>query len=120
MVWTVLGSKRARGKKNRRNMKKLAARYPHTAVQMSRRRNLFGSGFTSLVAAAGAGFAAAGGFGAAREASLVVPAPGDFTGAAGRASSGFAIVYITLSEAELTLLCAVKCDYDSSLYIRAR
>src|SRR5256885_16521230 len=114
MVWTVLGSKRARGKKNRRNMKKLAARYPQTAVQMSRRRNLFGSGFTSLVADAGAGFAAAGGFGAAREASLVVPAPGDFTGAAGRGAPRFAIVFINPSESELILLCAGKGPLDSS------
>src|SRR5581483_851260 len=43
MLWTVLGSNRARGKKKRRNIRKLAVRYPQTAVQMSRRRSLLGA-----------------------------------------------------------------------------
>ncbi len=72
-------------------MKKLAARYPQTAVQISRRRSLLGSGFAPVAAGAATGFAAAGGLGGL--ASVTAPAPGDFTGAAGRASSGFAITY---------------------------
>ena len=70
--------------------------YPEASV-VALERNYRSSG--TIVAAAARlvahnrrRLAAAGGFGAAREASLVVPAPGDFTGAAGRASSGFAIV----------------------------
>src|SRR6516225_6352911 len=36
-MWnTVLGSKRARGKKNRRNIRKFATRYPATQLQMIR------------------------------------------------------------------------------------
>ncbi len=37
---TVLGSKRARGKKKRRNIRKFATKYPATQLQMIRRRIL--------------------------------------------------------------------------------
>ena len=54
-MWnTVLGSKRARGKKNRRNIRKLATRYPATQLQMIRRRILPGPSFGSLLPAAAA------------------------------------------------------------------
>src|SRR5437763_15613622 len=88
MVCTLLGSKRARGKKKRRNMRKDAAMYPHTAVQMSRLRNLLTEGFP-VAGPAGdfpAGALAAGFGGAATAAAL-----GE---AAGGASSGFAIINI--------------------------
>jgi hypothetical protein len=61
-MWnTVLGSKRARGKKNRRNIKKLATKYPATQLQMIRRRIFDGLSFGSLLAepvadGGGAGF----------------------------------------------------------------
>ena len=48
---TVLGSKSVRGKKYRRNIRKFAARYPQTQVQMIRRRNLVGCDFSSETAA---------------------------------------------------------------------
>src|SRR6516225_7137582 len=57
-MWnTVLGSKRARGKKNRRNIRKFATRYPATQLQIIRRRILEGWSFGSplLEAAQGCG-----------------------------------------------------------------
>src|SRR5579863_10751566 len=92
MLCTVSGSNSARGKKNRRNMKKLAAMYAHTAVQIILRRNRLGSTFAGAFAAAAAGAAgrAVGDFGAACGVSVTVPAAGGLA-PAGRASSGFAI-----------------------------
>src|SRR5438876_4198726 len=96
-------------------MKKLAARYPHTAVQMSRRRSLLGSGFAPMAAAA-TGFAAEGGLGGL--ASVTAPAPGDFTGAAGRASSGFAIAYNPFwVVADLTVCGEVRLRYYSRSWL---
>src|SRR5208337_5629011 len=58
MAWTVSGSKRARGKKKRRNMRKLAATNPHTQLQMMRRRSLPGPGVSPEGVLAGLGGAA--------------------------------------------------------------
>src|SRR5215472_12088472 len=92
MVCTVLGSNSARGKKNRRNMKKFAAIYPHTAVQMSRLRNLLTGGFVpaapvaAFAPSAWAGLLAAGGVATATDFAEL----GGLAG--GRASSGFDII----------------------------
>ena len=71
MEKTVLGSNSARGKKNRKNMRKLTPRYPQIQAQMRRRRMSTGLLESFLALAAGFGTA-----GAAATGGAVVAATG--------------------------------------------